>query len=125
MKNLKLRNLLILIFNLCIVGGIYIFANKMRFLPIMWIYSLVACVSICVYIYLYMKNNIENAKPMREGRTILSEEEREKAAKRRKNMQVLVLIFLPFTIVLLCDYTYLLLLADSQFFKSLTSLFNV
>ncbi len=114
----KVKYLISLIAVLCIVGGVYIFANQMHFLPIMWIYSIIAGVGACIYIYLYMKN-----------KAILAQQENSDgidqvaAKKRSKLIKLVTIIFLPFVIVLLCDYTYVLLLADSDLFKSFSNLF--
>lgn len=117
----KIKNLLALFVNLCVVGGIYIFANMRSFLPIVWIYAALTAVGSCVYIYLYMKDRIEQTNPP-EG---ASEQHIAKMSqKRKKNMRTAVIIFLPFIIVMLCDCTYLLLLSDSEFFKAVVNIFR-
>lgn len=117
----KLKNLLALFVNLCIVGGIYIFANMRGFLPIVWIYAAFTTVGSCLYIYLYMKDRISDANPP-EG---ASEQHIEQMSqKRKKNMRTAVVIFLPFIIVMLCDCTYLLLLSDSEVFKAVSNIFR-
>ena len=124
MKSQKARSLILLAVNLAIVGGVYMFANRMHFFPIMWIYPAIVIISCCGYIYLHMKDEIENAKPSREGRSILSDEERRSAEKRKKLKKLWVLIFLPFLITILCDYTYLLILSDNHFFTAIMEMFK-
>ena len=111
----KVKNVLALFVNLCIVGGIYIYANMRMFLPIVWIYAAFTVVGSCLYIYLYMKDRIADANPP-EG---LSEQHiEEMSQKRKKNMRTAVII------VLLCDCTYLLLLSDSEVFKAVGNIFR-
>ncbi len=97
MKNKSgIKYFLLLLVGLCVFGGIYIYANLMYFLPIMWIYSSLSVVGTCIYIYLNMR---------------YGDDEQHKHQKK-----LTVAIFLPFIIVLLFDFTYLLLLADNPMF---------
>ncbi len=112
----KVKYLISLVLVLCVVGGIYIFANNMHFLPIMPIYSAISCVGACVYIYLYMKHKTSLCDEQASG---ICDETAKK--HREKLLKLSAVIFLPFIIVLLCDFTYLLLLADSDVFKSVTN----
>ncbi len=117
----KIKNILALFVNLCIVGGIYIYANMRMFLPIVWIYAAFTVAGSCLYIYLYMKDRIADANPPEDASEQRIEE---MSQKRKKNMRTAVIIFLPFIIVMLCDCTYLLLLSDSEVFKAVGNIFR-
>ena len=106
-----------LCFNTAVTAGIYIFANMREFLPIMWIYNIAVCILACAFLYLYMKDKVseaDNAEKDNGG----------DSRKRKKRMKILLLFLMPFLIVLLCDYTYVLFLSQDEFFSKIINLFK-
>lgn len=121
MRKKNLKCFLLFLVSLIFVAGTYMLANRLMFSPIWAIYQIVTVVTVCIYIYLYMSNEKKTEKEQSE----LTTEEAEKKAESRKNvMKIFVAIFLPFLITILCDYTYLLLLSEQEWFKSLTNIFS-
>ncbi len=116
MKNLKYLALLIV--NLILVGGIYIMcvtSGNPKLLVIMPVYQIIAILAICGYAFLCMRhnNNIGKAKVM--GQEI----DKEYVRKSKTTLKWYIVAFLPFVMTVLCDYIYLLLLADNPAFQSL------
>ncbi len=114
----KLKYLLSLILSLCITGGIYIFALKMHFFPIMAIYQIMAIFALCTYVFLAYRYNDLLGRAKENGEEI----DGEILLRRKKTLKTFIVIFCPFVLVVLCDYTYLLLLADNPFFQNLYNL---
>ena len=120
MNKKNLLYLVALVLNLCIAGGVYIFANNIQFLGIMWIYSAAACIGICACIYLYMKNRLAEADEKLSGK----EHDIDAQNKRKDKMKIVIVVFMPFLAVLMCDLIYLYMLADSEIFSEIMSLFT-
>ena len=114
----KLLYLLLLIFNTVIAAGIYYFAARAYFLPIMAIYQLLAIVAVCLYLFLFYRHNNEIGKAKMNGEEI----DESILKKRRKTLKLCMVFGFTFVFVVLWDYIYLLLLADSPIFKSLFNL---
>ena len=114
----KLLYLLLLIFNTVIAAGIYYFAARAYFLPIMAIYQLLAIVAVCLYLFLFYRHNNEIGKAKMNGQEI----DESILEKRRKTLKLCIVFGFPFVFVIIWDYIYLLLLADNPVFKSLFNL---
>ena len=104
-----------------VVAGIYMTANKFMFYPIMAIYQIISLITVCVYMYLHMSRA---SKLIKEKETLGVEEAIKREDKRIVFEKIFVAIFLPFVVTILCDYTYLLLLSDQDWFIALMNLFN-
>ena len=120
MKKLKLFVLLLL--NLSVVSGIYIYCiNSMNpvLLLIMPVYQILCMVGICGYAFLFFRHNNEIGKSKVDGKSI----DEALLQKRRNVMKWYVVIFFPFVAVTICDYIYILLLADNPLFQSFLKLF--
>ena len=83
----------------------------------MWIYNIAVCILACAFIYLYMKDKVNSAENAEKDNVGDSQ-------KRKKGMKILLLFLLPFVIVLLCDYTYVLFLSQDEFFSKIINLFK-
>jgi len=114
----KLKYLLCLIISLCITGSVYVYALKMHFLPIMAIYQVIAIFAICMYIFLAYRYNDLLGRAREKG----EEADSDILLRRKKNLKLFIVLFCPFVLVVLCDYTYLLLVADNPFFQNLYNL---
>ncbi len=115
----KLKYLLLLILNTCIAGSVYILALKLRFMPIMAIYQVLATISVCIYIFLAYRYN--NLLGIAKEKGVDADEE--KLKRQKKTIKNFIVIFCPFLLVVLCDYTYLLLIANNPFFSKFLNLF--
>ena len=104
-----------------VVAGAYMFAIKAAFYPIMAIYQIVSIVTICIYIYLYMRNEKLTAK---EEQSLSKDEAIYKQKKRKIVLKRYVALFLPFIVTIMCDYTYVLLLSEQDWFVALINFFN-
>lgn len=111
----KLGLLLLLIVNTVIAAGVYYFAARAYFLPIMAIYQILAIAAICIYLYMFYRHNNEI------GKSKINGEELDEALleKRRKNLKLCIVFGFPFVFVVIWDYIYLLLLSDNTFFKNI------
>ena len=112
----KLGYLLLLIVNTVIAAGIYYFAARAYFLPIMAIYQILAIIAICLYLFLFYRHNNEIGKARMNGEEIGEAV----LQSRRKKLKLCMVFGFPFVFVVLWDYIYLLLLADIPFFKNLS-----
>ena len=120
MKKLKL--LVCLVLNLIVVSAIYIMCIKSMnpaFLIVMPVYQLLSILGICGYALLFLHHNNEIGKAKMKG------EELDEALlqKRRNVLKWYIVIFFPFVAVTVCDYIYILLLADSPLFQSVLKFF--
>lgn len=104
-----------------LVAGIYMFANRLMFYPVMAIYQIISLISVCVYMYLHMSRE---TKLQRDKEKHGVEEAIKREDKRIMTEKIFVAVFLPFIITVLCDYTYLLLLSDQDWFIALMNLFS-
>lgn len=114
----KLKYLFLLILNTLIAAGIYIFAARAYFLPIMAIYQILSIFALCGYLFLFYRHNNEIGKAKMNGKEL----DEVLVEKRRKGMKLFMVFLFPFVFVVLFDYIYLFLLADNPFFKSLFQL---
>jgi len=121
MKNLKYLALLIV--NLVLVAGIYIgcvTSGNPSLFVIMPIYQIIAIVAICVYAFLCMRHNNNIGKAIAMGQEI----DKEAVKKSKDSLKWFIVAFFPFVITVICDYIYLLLLADMPAFQSLIKFFS-
>ena len=102
---------------LVLSGGVYIAAIKAYFYPIMAIYQIIATLAVCGYIYLFMHHNNEIGKAKMNGREL----DEKLLHRRRERMKLYVALLLPFVIVVLADYTFLLLIADTPLYKTIVN----
>ncbi len=121
MRKKNLKYFLLFLVSLTVVASVYMLANRFMFYPIMAIYQIVSILTVCIYIYLYMSNEKKTEKEQSE---LTAEEAARKAESRKNVMKIFVAVFLPFVVTILCDYTYLLLLSEQDWFISLTNLFS-
>lgn len=121
MRKKNLKYFLLFLVSLTVVASVYMLANTLLFYPIMAIYQIVSILTVCIYIYLYMSNEKKTEKEQSE---LPEKQAEERADKRKKVMKIFVAVFLPFVVTILCDYTYLLLLSEQDWFISLTNLFS-
>ena len=117
-KMKKLGYLLLLIFNTAIAAGIYYFAARAYFLPIMAIYQMLSIVAICLYLFLFYRHNNEIGKAKLQGVEIPEA----LLQKRRKTIKLCMVFGFPFVFVVIWDYIYLLLLANNPLFKNILGL---
>lgn len=115
----KLQSVICFIFSLMVISGIYIEANK-HYLPIFLVYLVIATVSICVYLWMFMHHNNEIGLAKMNGREVPEE----LLIKRRRRMKNFMIVFSPFLFVVLCDSIYLLLLKDNPLFAPILNLFK-
>lgn len=114
-KMKKLGYLLLLIFNTVIAAGIYYFAARAHFLPIMAIYQILSICAICLYAFLFYRHNNEIGKAK-----LVGEQVREDVLESRRRAMKLCMVFgFPFVFVTIWDYIYLLLLIDNPLFKNI------
>ena len=111
----KIGYLLLLIVNTIVAAGIYYFAARAYFLPIMAIYQVLAIAAICLYAFMFYRHNTEIGKAKMNGEDI----EESVLEKRRKKLKKCMVFGFPFVFVVIWDYIYLLLLADSPLFKNI------
>ena len=107
--------------SMVVVAGIYMLANRFMFYPIMAIYQIISLLTVCIYMYLHMSRE---AKLLKDKEKYGAEEALKREDKRFSFEKMYVAIFLPFVVTVLCDYTYLLLLSEQEWFISLMNLFN-
>lgn len=114
-KMKKLGYLLLLIINTAIAAGIYYFAARAYFFPIMAIYQILAIVAICLYLFLFYRHNNEI------GKAKMNHDQLDEVllGKRRKTIKLCMVFGFPFVFVVVWDYIYLLLLADNPLFKNI------
>jgi len=121
MKKKNLKYFAIFLVSLVLVSGAYMLANSLMFYPIWAIYQIISMLTVCIYIYLYMNNEKKTEKE----RSEFSEKEVAERQNLRKNkIKMFVSVFLPFLVTILCDYTYLLLLSEQDWFISLMNIFK-
>ena len=99
------------------VAAIYVIGN-MFYLPVFFVYAIIATISACVYIAMFFHHNNEIGIAKMNGREVpeyLLE-------KRRKRLKIIMIVFFPFLLVVLCDSIYLLLIKDSPLFAPLLNL---
>ena len=111
----KIKYLLLLILGTFIAASVYMFALKAHFFPIMAIYQVLAIISVCLYVFLFYRHNNEIGKARLSGK----EPDMEQYKKRKKVIKLVVACLFPFVLVVLCDYIYLILLADNPLFQSI------
>lgn len=101
----KIKYLVLLIFNLFIVAGVYNYLlNTLHFLPIMAIYQIIALIAICVYLFLFFHHNNEIGKAKMRGQDLPEE----LIIKRRNRLKAIIVLLSPFVFTVLADYIYLL-----------------
>ena len=113
----KAKYFILLLCMLVLVGGVYIAAIRAYFYPIMAIYQIIATISICGYILLFLYHNNEIGKAKMNGREL----DEKLVQKRRERMKLYVALLLPFVIVVLVDYTFLLLFLDTPLYKAVAN----
>ena len=121
MKNKNPMYFLIFLISLICVAGMYMLANRLMFYPIMAIYQVISLITLCLYMYLHMSRK---AKLMRDKESLGVEEAIKREDKRIALEKAFVAVFFPFVVTVFCDYTYLLLLSDQEWFVALMNLFN-
>ncbi len=121
MRKKNLKYFLLFLVSLTAVAAVYMLANRFMFYPIMAIYQIVSILTVCIYIFLYMSNEKKTEKEQSE---LPANEAQVRADKRKKVMKIFVALFLPFLVTILCDYTYLLLLSEQEWFISLINIFS-
>ncbi len=108
-KKEKIKYALATLFVLIIVAGVYIFANKIMFYPIMGIYQIITILSLCIFIYFHIR-----------CKALKNDGKDEKRIKTfEKGVKISALLSFPFVITIICDYIYLLLLKDSALFNKI------
>lgn len=101
----KLKYLLLLIFNLVIVSGVYFYLlNTLHFFPIMAIYQIIALAGVCIYLFLFFHHNNEIGKAKMNGKELPEE----LLQKRRNRLKAVVILLSPFVFTVLADYIYLI-----------------
>ncbi len=101
----KFKYLVLLIFNLIIVSGVYYYLlNTLHFFPIMAIYQIIALVAVCGYLVLFFHHNNEIGKAKMKG----SDLPKELIQMRRNRLKAFVILLSPFVFTVLADYIYLL-----------------
>lgn len=120
-KRLKYFSLLLL--STLVAAGIYIFCIQSKnpsFIIVMPIYQIVSILGICGYLFLFFRHNNEIGKAKADG----VEVDERAAEARREKMKLYIAIVFPFVAVTLCDYIYLLLLADNKIFSAVLKFFG-
>lgn len=101
----KIKYLILLIFNILIVAGVYNYLlNTLHFLPIMAIYQIIALAAICIYLFLFFHHNNEIGKAKMKGENLPEV----LILKRRNRLKAVVVLLSPFVFTVLADYIYLL-----------------
>lgn len=118
----KLKYLIVLILTLVVSGSIYIgciTSQNPSLLIIMPIYQIVSILAICGYVFLVLHHNNEIGKAKVQGKEI----DTAWVEKRKTLIKWYIALLFPFVLVTLCDYIYLLLLADNPFFQNILKFF--
>ena len=105
----KIKYALSLVLITSIVAGVYMFANKMMFYPVMGIYQIITILSLCTFIYFHVRYKALKNQGIQE----------EKTKKFEKGVKISALLSFPFALTIIFDYIYLLLLKDSELFNKI------
>ena len=101
----KLKYLILLIFNIAIVAGVYFYVlNTLHFLPIMAIYQIISLLGVCGYLLLFFHHNNEIGKAKMKGEDLPEN----LIVKRRNRLKAFIVFFFPFIFTVLADYIFLL-----------------
>lgn len=120
MKNLKYLAVLVLV--LVVSGSVYIgcvTSGNPALLTVMPIYQIVSILAICGYIFLVLRHNNEIGKAKVQGLEL----DTAAIEKRKAQIKWYIALLFPFVLVTLCDYIYLLLLADNPAFQNILKFF--
>ena len=119
----KLKYLAWLTVILIAVASVYIYCAKSNNPSLFFVfplYQIIAVAGACIYMLLFFYHNNEIGKAKMSGK----EPDEQACTKRRNMMKWCIVIFFPFVAVVLCDYTYLLLLKDNIMFQSFMKIFG-
>ena len=101
----KLKYLILLVFNLVIVSGVYYYLlNTLHFFPIMAIYQIISLIAICGYLVLFFHHNNEIGKAKMRGEDLPEA----LIQKRRNRLKAFIILLSPFVFTVLADYIYLI-----------------
>lgn len=119
----KGKILAILIAGTILVAGIYAYAISLKFMFIFHIYWIVTAILFCLFIFLSMRNDYLYHKCMSLNKHATKEADSEHRG-RTKIIKYVLLALLPFLFTVMADAIYLILIKDSQVFKSIAGLFS-
>ena len=109
--------LLLFFISTLIVAAIYI-AGNLLYIPVFFPYAIIATVSSCVYIAMFFHHNNEIGIAKMNGREVPEHI----LLRRRKRLKIMLIVFFPFLLVILCDSIYLLLIRDNPLFTPFLNL---
>lgn len=118
----KGKILAILIPGTLLAAGIYAASMKMKFMFVFHIYWILTALLFCLFVFLSMRNDFLFNKSARSDKQLTKLTD-ENFQKRTKAAKYLLLVLLPFLFTVMADAVYLLLVKDSDLFKSLAEIF--
>lgn len=102
----KKKTLILLISSTVIISGLYIFLVNIYFVYVTPIYMGISLLLAILYIPVFLKNTALKIKIQAEKRDPV-EQEIKLIEKREKYMKILIILFFPIIVTLLCDYLYI------------------
>jgi hypothetical protein len=121
--NEKKKLVFALAFSMIVCSGLYLALVGVRFWYVTPLYMAVSIVLAVVYIPLSFQNATIKMKIQSEERTP-TDIEKKQMKKLEKRLKLILILFIPVIITLLCDYVYISFLSKYPLMKGISALLN-